>query len=157
MLFYLFSENSCSQCYSITHRKTTELLHMRVFKQIKETVPTTMSRPINPPHCPSMHYLLLTILLLLIPVILSAMRIQDHLPQPQPKPPSFITSPPSSPPVLTSYTPPSSSVTTGSEVAILDPTPTHQGHVPRRYQQTLHHTPRIWTGTGGPPYDDPPM
>ena len=132
-------------------------VHTRI-QANKETVPTTMSRPTNPPHCSSMHYLFLTNLLLLIPVLLSAMRIQNPPPpQRRPKPPSFITSPPSSPPDLISYTPPSSSVTTGSEVAILDSTPTYQGYVPRRYQQTLHHTPRIWTGTGGPPYDDPPM
>ena len=123
----------------------------------KDTVPNTMSRPTNPPHCPSMYYLFLTILLLIIPVILSAMRIQNHLPRPQPKPHSFITNPPLLPSGLTSYTPPSSSVTTGFEVATFDPTPTYQGYVPRRFQQTLRGTPRVWTGTGGPPYNDPPM
>ncbi len=123
----------------------------------KDTVPTTMSRPTYPPPCQSTRYLLLTILLLILPVFLSAMRIQNHLPQPQAKPPSFITNPPSFPSGLVSYTPPSSSVTTGSEVAILNPTPTYQGYVPRRFQQTLRQTPRVWTGTGGPPYNDPPM
>ena len=123
----------------------------------KDTILTTMSQPTNPPPCSSVHYLTLTILLLTIPVILSAMRNQNHLPQPQPKPPSFITHPPSSPPGLTSYLPPTSSVTTGSEVVIFDPTPTYQGYMPRRFQQTHRQTPRVWTGTGGPPYDDPPM
>ena len=126
-------------------------------RAIEDTVPTTMSRPTHPPPYILMHSLILTILLLLNPVILSAMRIQNNLPQPQLKPPSFITHPPSTPPGLTSYTPPSSSVTTGSEVAILAPTPTYQGYVPRRFQQTLRQTPRVWTGTGGPPYDDLPM
>ena len=104
-----------------------------------------------------MQYLLLTILLLTNPLLLSAMHIQNHPPQPQPQPPSSITSPPSSPPDLTFYSPPSSSLTTGSEVAVLAPTPTYPGYVPPRSQQTLCQTARIWTGTGGPPYDDPPI
>ena len=124
----------------------------------KDPLKTTMSHPTPPPHHPSTYYLLLTILLFLIPIILSTINIRFALATSQPKAPSFITNPPSPPACLTSYTPPSSSITTGFQVATSDPTPTNQGYVPRRRSQQMHHQAlRTWTGTGGPPYDDPPM